>query len=252
MLTAYTHFGKNHLHFDVLDSTNTFAQNLIAKSSPMDGTVISAGFQSQGRGQFDRKWLSNPGENLCFSIIVYPHFLQPNQQFYLSMCVATAIAKVLENEKMGNVKLKWPNDLYIGPLKTGGILIVNQLQGLKWASSVIGIGINVNQTSFDPALPNPTSLAIHTSTVLNLKHLLDNILFQIEHDYNHYLKTVEFETISAEYHKYLLGYEQAVTYSSRDTIRQGVLKGVMPDGRIWLEGEWGKELFANGETSLTY
>ena len=64
--------------------------------------------------------------------------------------------------------------------------------------------------------------------------------------------TVEFETISAEYHKYLLGYEQAVTYSSRDTIRQGVLKGVMPDGRIWLEGEWGKELFANGETSLTY
>jgi BirA family biotin operon repressor/biotin-[acetyl-CoA-carboxylase] ligase len=65
--------------------------------------------------------MSNPGENLCFSIIVYPHFLQPNQQFYLSMCVATAIAKVLENEKMGNVKLKWPNDLYIGPLKTGGI-----------------------------------------------------------------------------------------------------------------------------------
>jgi BirA family biotin operon repressor/biotin-[acetyl-CoA-carboxylase] ligase len=60
MLTAYTQFGKNHLHFDVLDSTNTFAQNLIAKSSPMDGTVISAGFQSQGRGQFDRKWHVEP------------------------------------------------------------------------------------------------------------------------------------------------------------------------------------------------
>jgi BirA family biotin operon repressor/biotin-[acetyl-CoA-carboxylase] ligase len=103
---------------------------------------------------------------------------------------------------VGNVKLKWPNDLYIGPLKTGGILIVNQLQGLKWASSVIGIGINVNQTSFDPALPNPTSLSIQTSNVLNLKHLLDNILFQIEQDYNQYLRSADFDHISSAYHKY--------------------------------------------------
>jgi biotin-(acetyl-CoA carboxylase) ligase len=95
-------------------------------------------------------------------------------------------------------------------------------------------------------------LAIQTSKVLNLKHLLDNILFQVEHDYNQNLRTADFETISAEYHNYLLGYEQTVTYSVLDGIRQGVLKGVMPDGRIWLEGEWGKELFANGETSLTY
>lgn len=252
MLTAYTHFGKNHLHFDVLDSTNTFAQNLIAKSSPMDGTVISAGFQHQGKGQFDRKWLSNPGENLCFSIIVYPHFLLPSQQFYLSMCIATSIAKAFENEKIGDIKLKWPNDLYLGKEKTGGILIVNQLQGLKWASAVIGIGINVNQTQFDPSLPNPTSLSIKAGKVLNLQHLLDNVLFQIETQYNKQLRSGDFESLMDDYHGFLLGYQQEVSYTNQTGKQRGIIRGVMPDGRICLEGSLGIEMFANGETIITY
>ncbi len=160
--------GKVYLRFDELSSTNDHAAELLApehpshtKSKPAEGTVIRADSQSAGRGQFGSRWESAAGKNLTFSVILYPEWLEIEAQFYLSMAVALAVHNAVCEVYRGPlpVQIKWPNDLYLGDQKMGGILIQNSLSGARIQSSIIGIGLNVNQLHFDPDLPNPVSLA---------------------------------------------------------------------------------------------
>jgi BirA family transcriptional regulator, biotin operon repressor / biotin---[acetyl-CoA-carboxylase] ligase len=165
-----TNIGCNHIHLTSVDSTNTFAKNLIAKSNPIEGTVISTDFQTDGKGQFDRKWLSNPAENIMMSIILTPHFLDISRQAILNMAIALGILDYFKSKNITGMTLKWPNDLYYNNQKIGGILIQNQLQGSSIKHSIVGIGLNINQITFSPDLSNrPTSLAIITSSQFSLE-----------------------------------------------------------------------------------
>lgn len=120
---------------------------------------LSPNGQSRGRGQRGNSWSSSAGANLTFSVVLCPGFLETAQQFYLSKAVSLAVCDTVESFGV-RPQVKWPNDIYIDGRKVAGILIENDLAGNFLSRSVVGIGINVNQTEFDPALPNPTSLAV--------------------------------------------------------------------------------------------
>src|SRR6056297_1151384 len=119
------------------DSTNNYAMRLIARERVPDLTVVLSYYQQTGRGQQGNRWESAPAKNLLASIIVYPDFLPPSGQFYLSKIVSLAIAEWLQGEVSG-VAIKWPNDIYIYNGKIGGILIETSVQGDSLQSAVMG------------------------------------------------------------------------------------------------------------------
>lgn len=145
--------------FEELTSTND-----VAMASPDlygHGSILTARRQTAGRGQRGNRWSSEPGENLMFSLVLEPEHILVEHQFRISEMAALAASDAVRTVTGGAVAcgVKWPNDLYVGDRKIGGILIEHTLHSEYLSRSVVGIGINVRQREFDPALPNPTSIA---------------------------------------------------------------------------------------------
>lgn len=160
MLTTRWLGRKIHV-FNELPSTNTYMkeQGHHCRNTPdsmPDGSLVLAEFQSAGRGQYDRNWQTEPYQNLTFSFCFKPCQLKRLQT--MTLIVAVACAEALELIIQQPIHIKWPNDLYHGNEKFGGILIESALIGDKVDNLVVGIGINVHQQHFDPALKHATSL----------------------------------------------------------------------------------------------
>lgn len=177
--------GRNFINLPSLHSTNAYALSLLSKSKPSEGTVISTPDQYAGRGQIGRTWESEPHKNIALSVILYPTFLAANQQFLLNQSISLAVFDLLEAHFPRRVHIKWPNDMYIDGRKAVGMLIQNAISGSFLRSSVIGIGINVNQTSFSPELPNATSMKMLAGEEMDLSKLMVQLFHNIE---NRYLK----------------------------------------------------------------
>jgi len=174
-----------------LDSTNEEARRRISDLDNL--SVLSVERQTAGRGQRGNSWKSAPGENLTFSIIlkfrkgdassdesscdsaVLPQ-LKAVDQFVLSEISSLALVRLLENHGI-RASVKWPNDIYIGSCKVCGMLIENSIHGSSVSSSIIGIGLNVNQRNFDVSLPNPTSMLLEDmKKEFDLPALLDEFM----------------------------------------------------------------------------
>ena len=145
-----------------VDSTNEEVKRHISDIDNL--SVLSAFEQTAGRGQRGNTWSSKAGENLLFSIVVKfgqdgIEPLQAYDQFVISEIAALSVVDLLAINDI-EARVKWPNDIYVGTEKICGILIENSLSGSELSHSIIGIGLNVNQTEFDPTLPNPTSMQI--------------------------------------------------------------------------------------------
>jgi BirA family biotin operon repressor/biotin-[acetyl-CoA-carboxylase] ligase len=168
-----------------VNSTNSFALQLIKEAPPAEGCVVWAKKQVAGRGQRGASWNSEPGANLTFSIILRPHFLQVAEQFQLTKAIALGIAGFVSHclEDYVNVKIKWPNDIYVKKLKIAGILIENILEQSTIKYSVVGIGLNVNQMVFDTFLPNPVSLKALAGKDFNPDDCLVQLCSFIEKEY---------------------------------------------------------------------
>lgn len=145
--------------FDEVTSTNDVAMALPDLYG--HGSILTARRQTAGRGQRGNRWSSNPDENLMFSLVLEPEHILVEQQFRVSEMAALAASDAVRAVTGGavNCVVKWPNDLYVGDRKIGGILIEHTLHSEWLSRSVVGIGINVRQREFDTALPNPTSIA---------------------------------------------------------------------------------------------
>jgi len=228
--------GKVLLTFPELSSTNAYAIELLSKSRPIEGTVISTANQTHGRGQIDSKWISAPQKNLTCSTILYPQFLEVKHQFYLNMATSMAametIQHFLPNQKC---EIKWPNDLNIDGLKIGGILIQNALQGQHIQSSIIGLGINVLQTKFPQNIPNATSMMLQNP---EFSFSVENVLFafcqNLEKRYLQ-LKSGKYSSLKDSYLKHLLGLEEDREFEKPDGSRFfGRITGISEDGRIVL------------------
>ena len=139
------------------------------------GDIVWAERQTAGRGQRGHSWTSAEGENLTFSLVLEPRFLPVGEQFLLSEAVALALTDTFADFGI-DTRIKWTNDIYVGDRKLVGILIEHSYTGPTLGRSVAGIGINVNQRVFDPALPNPVSLAQAGGRKFNRSRLLETFL----------------------------------------------------------------------------
>ena len=157
--------AKKHdiLWLDTADSTNDEARRRISDLDNL--SVLSALEQTAGRGQRGNGWSSQRGESLTFSIILKDAGIQARDQFILNEIASLSVVEFLSSYGI-TAKIKWPNDIYVGSQKICGILIENSLRGNHLTSSIIGIGLNINQRNFDVNLINPTSMILcHESDV---------------------------------------------------------------------------------------
>ena len=138
-------------------STNSLLRELVIKESLAEGSVVVADFQTAGRGQIGNTWESEAGKNLMFSLVLYPTCIPANRQFLISQIAALSVKEALDLYA-DHITVKWPNDIYWKDKKICGMLIENDLSGHNLYCSIIGIGINLNQTVFRGDAPNPVSL----------------------------------------------------------------------------------------------
>lgn len=229
--------GQNILTYKEIASTNDLMKQLVANSTPLrEGTVIMAEHQTAGKGQQQNGWHSEAGKNLTFSLLLFPHFLLPENAFSLLMAVSLGVIKPLQKILSNSVSIKWPNDIYYGQKKLGGILIENILAGQMIKHSVIGIGINVNQAVFPAHLPNPISL----QQILNKKSGLKEVLLQICAGIESYylkLKAGRLEEIKQEYLENLFGLGQELPFKANEKIFKGKIFTVNQMGLLGIKKE---------------
>ena len=242
-----TPIGHELIHFSTIGSTNDFASELVSKSRPIEGTVVSADFQSKGRGQYGRKWESSASENITLSVIMCPSFLDIKDQFYLNMAVSLSIVDLIAAYASLIPKVKWPNDVYVSKEKISGILIQNFLHGQVIQYSVFGIGINVNQRVFPTDVPNPTSLTVLTDQEFVLKEVREDLFqfLQIRYDQ---LKNDK-KMIRRDYMDHLLGLQTPGKFKIGDELVEGTIQDIDHVGRLIISIDGTEKSFVHGALS---
>ncbi len=220
-------------------STNTFLKNLNQTESLQEGTTVIALAQSSGRGQTGTFWESEPGKNLTCSIIVYPCEIAVKQQFILSQIISLSIAEAL-SEEISSVTIKWPNDIYYKDRKICGILIENEIEGVQLRSSVIGFGLNINQTHFYSDAPNPVSLKQITGKNYDIYDWQKKIAPRFFSLYEK-IKSGEHTTIATRYKEHLYRKTGFHLFSSGNETFRAKIADVEQNGFLVLETEGGEE-----------
>ena len=205
-------------HFDTVGSTNDVARD----TQYRDGDIVWADFQTAGRGQRGHTWESRAGENLTFSVVLEPHFLPIAEQFMLLEAVALALSDFFAEVGVGT-KIKWTNDIYVGNRKAVGILIEHNYSGGKLSRTIVGIGINVNQTEFSADIPNPISLSLLTGEKYDRKALLEQFEKCLTVRYSQ-LKNGEWGKLQSDY--------------TVPGARQPWLVMIFASSSTWLSGCW--------------
>lgn len=222
--------GNQIIRLQSVDSTNNYANRLIRETGCSEGTVFLAYEQTAGRGQIQNYWESEAGKNLTFSIVLYPTFLEIKQQFMISKVVTlgiyTAVSKYVDG-----VRIKWPNDIYAGNLKMGGILIENSVMYGSLNSSIVGIGINLNQTKFRSNAPNPVSLQLLTKQHYDPETILSEILAEIDRNYLR-LKNGEHEALDREFIATLFRFNEMHSFKDENGLFDGCIVGVNEIGQL--------------------
>ncbi len=222
------------------DSTNNYANSQIRDNDLPEGTVFLAYDQTAGRGQLRNFWESEAGKNLTFSIVLYPDFLEIRRQFQLSKVTTLGIYKAL-NKYVDGLKIKWPNDIYVGNKKLGGILIENSIMYGLLKTSVIGIGLNVNQEVFMSMAPNPVSMCQLTNQHYDCEDILREILSGIDWYYS-LLKDGEDEKIDLEFLNVLYRRSELHLFRAESGDFEGEICGVNEIGQLLIKRTDGKIL----------
>ncbi|WP_289044633.1 biotin--[acetyl-CoA-carboxylase] ligase [uncultured Olleya sp.] len=217
------------IKLNATESTNRFMRNLSLESSVQDFTTVVTSTQSKGRGQMGSAWQSESFKNLTFS--VYKGFKQFEfeDQFKISMAVSLAIIKALETLQIPKLSVKWPNDILSANKKICGILIENVIKQSHIVSSIVGVGLNVNQLKFED-LPQAGSLKLITGLNYDLDEILHLILKHLEIQ----LKLLENDTsaLKNNYESYLFRKEKPSTFKSDEGLFSGIIKGVSNEGLL--------------------
>ena len=237
------------IHIDETDSTNRWLKAKASEAEPLgceprtlglqalnpmasDGVVVWTDFQTAGRGCGTNTWESERGKNLLFSIMIHPKEIVASRQFHISMAISLAITEAL-GQYIGELSIKWPNDIYWRNGKICGILIENRLQGSSIKDSIIGVGLNVNQRHFQSDAPNPVSIWQICEQKTDREQLLNEILQCFEH----YL----YQDIKTQYCSMLFRRKGFHPYADRNGVFMAEIVDVEDDGHLMLRDEDGKE-----------
>ncbi len=230
-------FGKIHFHFETITSTNDYAIQLLSKTSPIEGTAISADFQSHGKGQFDRKWEGNKRENIAVTVVLKPQYLAIQEQYFLNKAIALSVYQTISSFIPANViKIKWPNDIFVEDKKIAGILIQNIIQGANFKYSIVGMGINVLQMKWDTVENEPTSIKLYNTSIEN-PHELFQILFNHLDFYVNQVKQKEYDVLEREYNEKLYLKGETAMFLVDNKQMEGIIKSVNSFGQLCLEIE---------------
>lgn len=240
------------IKLNAIDSTNTYLKNMVADTRVRDYTVVQTYKQLKGKGQRGAIWQSEPYKNLTVSVFKTVSFLKLEQQFYISIVTALAIYHALSELKISQLTIKWPNDILSANKKICGILIENIIKRNLLHGTVIGFGLNVNQTFFEN-LPQASSLKLLTGNDYNVDLVLNKIISQLTYFFEK-LEAGNLETLLADYQSLMYRLDKPSTFKLPDnTLITGIIKGITSDGYLLLKTETdGLKTFENKTIRLMY
>jgi len=220
---------------DATTSTNAELKRAVVQNKLKKPTAIWAEHQTHGKGQHAHRWESRKGENLTFSVFWPDLICDPLDAFLINRVVCLALTDVFQKLKIPQIAIKWPNDILSANSKLAGILIENSLQGQRSNLSIVGIGINVNQTDFSH-LPKASSLSLALGRPLDREQLFTDLLTALENAFIT-LDSKDASVLNKTYEKQLFGREVWHSFIHNGEHKRGKIRGVTTKGALQIE--WG-------------
>jgi BirA family transcriptional regulator, biotin operon repressor / biotin---[acetyl-CoA-carboxylase] ligase len=218
------------IKLNAIDSTNDFLKGLSNKQVVQNFTVVTAEYQSKGKGQMGSKWESEIGKNLIMSVLVKDFLFDNETVFDLNVVVSIAVIRALKYINIPELSIKWPNDIMSANKKIGGILIENSIKGDGRITSIVGLGLNVNQTNFQN-LTRASSLALICHTTFDKEEILFRIVSEMENIIVDY--TIKASLLWKEYTDELFKIGVPVAFSDENKINfMGIIKGISAIGKL--------------------
>jgi len=225
------------IKLDTVVSTNSFLKDLSVNAALENFTVVVTQKQTKGRGQQKNKWLSEPYKNLTFSVFTSLKDVKIIHKKYLNFAISLAIYRVLFDKNIPKISIKWPNDLMVANKKICGILIENTFFGDQIKSTIVGIGLNVNQEKFPNSLRNVTSLKLATLKETDLNLLLHEILAELKTNIK-LLESKDFHLLEKQYLNVLYKKNIPTMFkTSKDEIFMGIISGISDQGNLQIQLE---------------
>ncbi len=249
-LNSGTGLNYDIYRFGKIDSTNSYLLRLGDEGFP-EGTVVVADEQLKGRGRFGRRWEAEPLSSLLFSILLRPAFLQRDEVFILTFSAAVAVAESLEEVANVRTEVKWPNDILIDSKKVCGLLLESSFEADKLNHIVLGIGLNVNQTSFAEEIKEKAiSLVLSAGRKFDRDEILFTILGKFATMYEN-LKTRDFYLVMKKWRERSSLFGRRITVKLADRTFEGIFDDVTDDGSLILRTSSGLRKFTAGEISIS-
>ena len=219
-------FTNNIKHFKEVESTNVLALNYIKENDLQSSVIFTADFQNFGRGQQLSKWESDKGDNLLISIALKMDISLENQ-FNLSVNTSLSISDVLSYYNIENVSVKWPNDIVVKDKKICGILIENKVRGHKITHSVLGIGLNINQTKFKIFNQIATSFKLESNSDFDINKVRDILIEKLRCRFLNSDEKNREDYLNKLYLK-----ERVAAFKVDGLIQNGIIKSVTTEGYL--------------------
>ncbi len=226
-----------HIHLTTVDSTNNFVHNFHPEQEE-DITLVTADFQTAGRGQRGNSWESEEGKNVVYSLLVHPRNTRPSQMFYISEVAALSVCEALEEVLGEECTVKWPNDIYHGNRKIAGILIETDIMGGRIENAIIGVGVNVNQREFRSDAPNPVSVYQLCGHETERERVMKLIMERFGLLYSQ-LERGEFAELHTRYKAHLFRRDGMYRYKDEEGYFEARIVDIEPTGHLLLEDAGG-------------
>jgi BirA family biotin operon repressor/biotin-[acetyl-CoA-carboxylase] ligase len=227
----------NIIRTDECDSTNNTIKELMKEQDLADRTALMTNLQLKGRGQGTNTWYSSKYKNLLCSLYCIAN-KPATDNFLITIVTSISIHRMLANHGIKS-KIKWPNDIYYEDKKIAGVLIENSLIRNTIVDTIIGVGLNVNETEFPDELPNPASMKQICEKEFNMEQIFNNLVGIFDEVYAKFMHEGG-EMLYHEYISSLYRLNQWHLYKLNGTTINGRVHGVEPDGRLLFETDGGR------------
>ena len=242
---------------DHCDSTNALGFQEALSGDFEEGFAWIAGHQSAGKGQRGNQWHAQPNQNLLVSFLLKPNHELLQAQFYLSKAIANVILIGLQQWASDNLgeslplEIKWPNDIYLDGKKLGGILIESNFQAGKWAFSIVGIGLNINQLDFEGLRATSLRQWTQNPQTIDIADIYNHVAHGIENQYEAFTRKA-YTFIDSTYHETLFRKEAWHSFEDKNGIFEGKIVRVNEQGLVEIERNLGTESYDIKELSFIF
>ncbi len=243
----------NIIKLETIGSTNAYLKKMANTQDNLPNFLtVWTPQQTNGVGQYASKWIVEPYKNLTFSVLCKHTNFELQNYFLLNMLTSVAVVKTLEAAHISDINIKWPNDILVSKRKVGGILIENVVRNAQIDKSIIGIGLNVNQTDFRD-LPKASSLKNCTQKEYDIEFLMKSILKNLQMEFSD-IQLLSFDEVYSKYEKYLFQLNKVSAFRTHQGANfSGIIRRVLPSGELVVEIEDGTfKHFSLKEVQLLY